>query len=324
MFTSLDQVESSLRATGYIADSVAATTVYLADALHRPLLLEGPAGSGKTQLAYAIAAAGHTTVERLQCYEGINEEKAIGKFDESLQRLCVELKSRSAILDWACLQAELHGRQFFVAGPLLRALECKDPCVLLIDELDKVDQAFEAQSFKRAASCFGLGRYLYYFTGVWVDLDDRRRPKSIPHLFDWATPQGWREGKRPNAGDPLRPGAAADGADSARSDSLVREIEGMADTVGKRFYRGVLKRIARVWNPSEIREPAILQSVLNEMRAVDAELRRLDAVLNQVEPDTVSAILRSLGLRSLDQLDSLEILQRVLAEVDRAAQKGGL
>ena len=144
MFTSVDQVESRLRDTGYIADSVAATTVYLADALHRPLLLEGPAGSGKTQLAYAVAAAGHTTVERLQCYEGINEEKAIGKFDESLQRLCVELKSRSAIVDWESLQAELHGRQFYVAGPLLRALECEEPCVLLIDELDKVDQAFEA------------------------------------------------------------------------------------------------------------------------------------------------------------------------------------
>ena len=144
MFTSVDQVESRLRDTGYIADSVAATTVYLADALHRPLLLEGPAGSGKTQLAYAVAAAGHTTVERLQCYEGINEEKAIGKFDESLQRLCVELKSRSAIVDWESLQAELHGRQFYVAGPLLRALECEEPRVLLIDELDKVDQAFEA------------------------------------------------------------------------------------------------------------------------------------------------------------------------------------
>jgi len=144
VFTSVDQVESRLRDTGYIADSVAATTVYLADALHRPLLLEGPAGSGKTQLAYAVAAAGHTTVERLQCYEGINEEKAIGKFDESLQRLCVELKSRSAIVDWESLQAELHGRQFYVAGPLLRALECEEPRVLLIDELDKVDQAFEA------------------------------------------------------------------------------------------------------------------------------------------------------------------------------------
>ena len=183
--------------------------------------------------------------------------------------------------------------------------------------------AAEAQSLKRAASCFGLGRYLYYFAGVWVDLDDRKRPKDIPHLFDWATPQGWREGKRPNAANPSRPSAAAESSDSARSGSLVREIEGMADAVGKRFYRGVLKRIARVWNPSQIREPAVLQNVLNEMRAVDAELRRLDEVLNHVEPSTVTAILRSLGLRSLDQLDGLEILQRVLAEVDRAAQNGG-
>ena len=68
---------------------MAMTTVYLAAQLHKPLLLEGPAGSGKTQLAYAVAEAANTTVERLQCYEGINEEKAIGKFDEaSAKTLC--------------------------------------------------------------------------------------------------------------------------------------------------------------------------------------------------------------------------------------------
>ena len=144
MFSSLEEVSAGLRATGYIADSVASTTVYLAAQLHKPMLLEGPAGSGKTQLAYAVAEAARTMVERLQCYEGINEEKAIGKFDEPLQRLCVELKSKSANVDWGSLRTELHGQQFFSAGPLLRALQCERPCVLLIDELDKVDHAFEA------------------------------------------------------------------------------------------------------------------------------------------------------------------------------------
>ena len=144
MFSSLGQVAEALRATGYIADSIATTTVYLATELHKPLLLEGPAGSGKTQLAYAVAEAANTRVERLQCYEGINEEKAIGKFDELLQRLCVELRSKSANVDWESLRAELHSKEFFGAGPLLRALQCERPCVLLIDELDKVDHAFEA------------------------------------------------------------------------------------------------------------------------------------------------------------------------------------
>jgi MoxR-like ATPase len=144
VFSSLEEVGQRLRATGYIADSIAATTVFLAARLQKPLLLEGPAGSGKTQLAYAVADAADTTVERLQCYEGINEEKAIGKFDESLQRLCVELKAKSVSVDWESLRTELHNQQFFGAGPLLRALQCEKPCVLLIDELDKVDHAFEA------------------------------------------------------------------------------------------------------------------------------------------------------------------------------------
>jgi MoxR-like ATPase len=144
VFSSLGELNESLRATGYIADSIAKTTVFLAAQLHKPVLLEGPAGSGKTQLAYAVAEAANTCVERLQCYEGINEEKAIGKFDEPLQRFCVELRARSSSVDWESVRTELHGQQFFSAGPLLRALQYEKPCVLLIDELDKVDHAFEA------------------------------------------------------------------------------------------------------------------------------------------------------------------------------------
>src|ERR1700747_2546898 len=116
MFPSFENLAKGLRGSGYIADSIATTTVFLAAKLHKPVLLEGPAGSGKTQLAYAGAEAANTSVERLQCYEGINEEKAIGNFDEPLQRLCVELKSKSSNADWESLQTELHGQQFFTAG----------------------------------------------------------------------------------------------------------------------------------------------------------------------------------------------------------------
>ena len=80
----------------------------------------------------------------MQCFEGINEEKAIGKFDEALQRLAVELRSKSGQIDWEAAKEELHSQRFFIAGPLLRALQSNKRCVLLIDELDKVNQAFEA------------------------------------------------------------------------------------------------------------------------------------------------------------------------------------
>ena len=144
MFSSPKQTREALASVGYITDEITATVVYLAAKLNKPILKEGPPGSGKTQLAYSVADATGATIERLQCYEGIDEDKAIGKFDESLQRLAVELRSRSGEVEWEPLKQELHSLKFFGAGPLLRALQYPKRCVLLIDELDKVDQAFEA------------------------------------------------------------------------------------------------------------------------------------------------------------------------------------
>ena len=143
MFDSLEDLSTKLAATGYFIDPVMTKVVFLAAKLQKPLLLEGPAGSGKTQLAVSIALAANTHMERLQCYRGVTEDKAIGHFDESLQRLFMEF-SKGKQDSWQTVQANLKGRDFFRPGPLMRALECERPCVLLIDELDKVDDGFEA------------------------------------------------------------------------------------------------------------------------------------------------------------------------------------
>jgi MoxR-like ATPase len=143
MFDSITDLASKLAGTGYFIEPVMTQVVFLAAKLQKPLLLEGPAGSGKTQLAVSVAQAAGTHIERLQCYRGVTSDKAIGRFDEGLQRLYMEF-SKAQNASWRELQANLKGRDFFRPGPLMRALECEKPCVLLIDELDKVDEGFEA------------------------------------------------------------------------------------------------------------------------------------------------------------------------------------
>ncbi len=187
---------------------------------------------------------------------------------------------------------------------------------------DNAGTGAEAQAFKRACSCFGLGRYLYYFTGAWVDLDERKRPKNIPRLFGWATPQGWREGLRPGQAaksTSSNPKLTPQGRDMSAEDAnvLVRQIEAMAEPLGWRLYRGLLKTGARVWNPTEIRDADVLRKVLAQMQSAERGLRRLDAALDRVGPETLVPILHSLQLSSLNRVDSLETLKKVVLEVER-------
>ena len=145
MFASPAETLAGLESAGYFSDIKVATAVFLASRIHRPILLEGPAGAGKTELAQSVARACAVPLLRLQCYQGIDEEKAIGQYDRSVQELYVLLMSRSAQTpDWAQIKREITSRAYFMAGPLLEAIEQDERCVLLIDEIDKVDYAFEA------------------------------------------------------------------------------------------------------------------------------------------------------------------------------------
>ena len=197
---------------------------------------------------------------------------------------------------------------------------------------DNAGTSAEAQAFKRACSCFGLGRYLYHFSGVWVDLDERKRPKSIPTLFGWATPLGWKQGLKPDQEaettlsnpaprEDFGAGVASQEQDVnvEESGALIRQIEAMAEPLGRRLYRGLLKTVARAWNPTEIHDAGILQKLLEQMKSADRGLRRLDVALNRVGPETLIPILRSLRVNSLAQVDNLDSLKKIVLAVEQAA-----
>lgn len=192
----------------------------------------------------------------------------------------------------------------------------------------------EAQAFKRSCACFGLGRYLYHFTGTWVDLDERKRPKTIPKLTGWATPEGWRQGLRPT--DKPRGVAPSETVQTETSPgpvsvqesrpigglARVRQIEAMAEPLGKRMYRGFLKALARVWDPSQIGDPAVLQKVLTHMQAAQRGLTRLDATLEKIGPEALGPILDSVKLESVDQVDNLHTLQKIVLAMEAKAESG--
>ena len=145
MFSSVAELAQKLYEVSYLVDQVTLDIVFLATQMRKPVLIEGPPGCGKTELAYAVAKAADTALERLQCFQGINEEKAIGKFDEPLQKLFLEAHAEDLDIEWTAIRNRLHSLEFFAKGPLVRALLYEDrPCVLLVDEIDKVDHSFEA------------------------------------------------------------------------------------------------------------------------------------------------------------------------------------
>src|SRR6266566_4114431 len=141
-FSPVDRVLGGLRGAGYLADRTTGTVVHLATALGKPVLVEGPAGTGKTQLAKSAALAAGKPLIRLQCYEGLDESKAIYEWDYRRQLLQLQLHqgAPTASLDGA----GIFGEEFLLSRPLLAAIRSAEPVVLLIDEVDRLDIESEA------------------------------------------------------------------------------------------------------------------------------------------------------------------------------------
>ena len=143
---SVSAVRESLARVGYLADEPAALVSFLAQRLGKPVLVEGPAGVGKTELAKALSRSTGRDLIRLQCYEGLDEAKALYEWNyrKQLLRIQAEAGTDESAPGWDSVQEDIFGEEFLLTRPLLRAISTPDPVVLLIDEIDKTDQEFEA------------------------------------------------------------------------------------------------------------------------------------------------------------------------------------
>jgi len=146
-FDSPEEVTSRLRDVDYLSDAAIASTVFLADRLNKPVLVEGPAGTGKTQLAKSVAEILGARLIRLQCYEGLDESKTLYEWNYRKQLLRIQAGQSDGVKDdndWSALEEDIFDEDFLLARPLLEAIRATEPVVLLIDEVDRVELETEA------------------------------------------------------------------------------------------------------------------------------------------------------------------------------------
>jgi len=181
----------------------------------------------------------------------------------------------------------------------------------------------------RVMNTVGVGSLV----GIGNHLPPHRLPvlRPVPKLAGWATPDGWLQGLRPRCACEQKPietrdtGSLGNGQQNGNGTStngdVVREIERMQSVVGKRMYRGLLKVVARVWNPRDIQDPAVQQKVLAHMQSAERGLRRAEAARDKAGLAAFAAVLQRSKLRSLDQVDNLKTLQEIVVALETAASR---
>ena len=209
----------------------------------------------------------------------------------------------------------------------------------------------DAQAFKRACSCFGLGRYFYDIPAIWIDLDQHRQPVRPPALSGWALPENWRKGLRPQSkngngqatseSQAARPKGESNGNHRPPSsnggngqnqtekptgsscvvqgDALDGRILSLEKAVGAGLYRNILREYGRVNQPKLIRDAATKRRVLGMLESVVRGINRLDAVTKRLDPNTVKALLEKLQAPPLNEIADIKTLQNVVLGLEELA-----
>ena len=240
---SVDRGEGRAGEVGYLADEPAALVSFLAQRLGKPVLVEGPAGVGKTELAKALSRASGRELIRLQCYEGLDEAKALYEWNYRKQLLRIQAGGEDG---WEDVHGDIFGEEFLLERPLLQAIASPEPVVLLIDEIDKTDQEFEAMllellsDFQISIPELGAGR--------GDDDADRRAhleqlaradrgaqaplPLPLARLPRAGARDGDRAPARAGAGRGARPAAGRGGADGPRARPEEAAVDRRVDRLG--------------------------------------------------------------------------------------------
>lgn len=196
----------------------------------------------------------------------------------------------------------------------------------------------DAQAFKRACSCFGLGRYFYHFQAPWVDLDEHRQPKRLPQLPDWALPENWIKGMRPpgsngnghanhaanghgngRGSNGKKTSANGNGHGGAPDHDLNGRIAKFEAVVGPAFYRNVLRQHGRTNQPRLIRDLALKERVLNILESASRGFGRLQTVTKRLPPETVTALLAKLQAPAPNEITDMQTLHAVVLGLEELA-----
>ncbi len=279
MDITLEQLKSSFEEQGYIVDKETLVTAYLALKLHKPLLVEGPPGVGKTELAKVLANVFATELIRLQCYEGLDENKALYEWNYQKQLIKIQISKGNQGGQYREVEDSLFSEEYLLERPLLKAIKAKQKPVLLIDEIDKVDQEFEAFLFE-VLSDFQIS------IPEWGTIAARQIPIVV------LTSNSERE-----LSDGLKRRCVYLYLDYPPPEKELRIITAKIPELCKRLSHEVAKAVGHIREQLELRKKPSIAETLDWARAVVA----LDA--DRLSPEIINLTLSTV-LKNKDDLDN--------------------